>query len=144
MIGLATRYFDLGQRTFDDALRVNTICFDCAARLTRIQAGAAGALFAPPLLPPGFPGAEAAPHADASPEARMAALMKCVDETYATLAAAQSQLRAVVQHRWSELASEMTAALEPAADERERGGAHRARPGAKQAEPRLPGNGARR
>jgi hypothetical protein len=122
MIGLATRYFELGQRTFDDALRVNTICFDCAARLTRIQAGAAGALLAPPLVPPGLPGRpDGRPNGEGSPEARMEALLKCVDETYATLADAESRLRALLQHRWSELATELTASLAPPDASPERG-----------------------
>ena len=142
MINLATRYFDLGQRAFADAVQFNSICFTCAARLTRIQAGAASALFPPTATPPGLwllPG----PAGFDSNGASMAALLKCVDEAYETLADAQSQMRTIVEGRWSELANEMTAAArqlagdEPEQREAAADRSHRTRPGARQAEPRA-------
>lgn len=109
MINPALRYFDFGQRAYADAVQFNSICFSCAARLAQIQAGAVSAVFAASANPAGF----WLPHGPATRSdgngAGMAALMKCVDETCATLADAQSQMRAIVESRWSEMASEMNA-----------------------------------
>jgi hypothetical protein len=100
MLNLTTRYIDLGQRALADTMRFQTICFTCAARLTNIQAGAAGAWLAP-LRDEGAPG-----------DARTREFLKYLDETNQALIDAQSQLRSVIDDRWAEVKNELALAAQ--------------------------------